>query len=212
MPAADPGASLQLTGQVGFWHPTGLELLLGQSCVAGDAPATPQDPAHPPSGVLRPDLTASACASTGPDRTQGRAHRPQEALARRRARRPRFTATGGITIRHIAGTLQPSPRRQVADEVAALAAHPDSFFTIPHFDGCRAVLIWGGAARGDHRRLAGVRTAPARPEFPRWPSCHPIGCHDSVALIGNADCAPARDLMTPRAPAMRAGVGWRRFA
>ena len=72
------------------------------------------------------------------------------------------------------------------DKEAALAAHPDSFFTIPHFDGCRAVLIWGGAARGDHRRLAGVRAAPARPEFPRRlassPSCHPIGRHDSVAL------------------------------
>ena len=29
----------------------------------------------------------------------------------------------------------------LADKEAALAAHPDSFFTIPHFDGYRAVLI-----------------------------------------------------------------------
>jgi hypothetical protein len=29
-----------------------------------------------------------------------------------------------------------------ADKEGALAAHPDSFFTIPHFDGYPAVLIW----------------------------------------------------------------------
>ena len=29
----------------------------------------------------------------------------------------------------------------LADKEAALAAHSDSFFTIPHFDGYRAVLI-----------------------------------------------------------------------
>jgi hypothetical protein len=29
----------------------------------------------------------------------------------------------------------------LADKEAALAAHPDSFFTIPHFDGYRAALV-----------------------------------------------------------------------
>ena len=54
---------------------------------------------------------------------------------------------------------------------------------------------------------------PGSPGFPRRlaspPSCHPIGRHDNVASIGNADCALARDLMTPRRPAMWPGVGLR---
>jgi hypothetical protein len=80
----------------------------------------------------------------------------------------------------------------LADMEAALAAHPDSFLKIPHFDGYRAGLIrlpqvTGAALReAMTRRLAGVRAAPARPGFPRRlaspPSCHPIGRHDSVPL------------------------------
>ena len=38
MPAADPGASLQLTGQADFWHPTGASLQIGGRPTSG----TPQ--------------------------------------------------------------------------------------------------------------------------------------------------------------------------
>ena len=56
----------------------------------------------------------------------------------------------------------------LAEKEAILAAHPDGFFTIPHFDGFAAVLIQlsthlgPGAARGADRRLAGVRATEAR--------------------------------------------------
>ena len=56
----------------------------------------------------------------------------------------------------------------LGEKEAVLAANPDAFFTIPHFDGYSAVLIQlpglrPGAARCDHRWLAGLRAARARP-------------------------------------------------
>ena len=62
----------------------------------------------------------------------------------------------------------PSGSRTSARKRPVLAANPGAFFTIPHFDGYSAVLIQlrqfrPGAARRDHRRLAGLRRARPGP-------------------------------------------------
>jgi hypothetical protein len=178
----------------------------------GDTLATPHDPAHPPSGVLRPDLTASACASTGPGPDPGPgapaaggpgAPPGTETAVRRHGRNHRPPHR-----RHATAVSTPTGSRQGG----ALAAYPDSFFTIPHFHGYRTVLIWA-ALREAITGLAGVRTAPARPDLlAGWPARRRVtrsGVMTVSPSIGNADCAPVRDVMTPRAPAMRAGVGLR---
>jgi hypothetical protein len=78
----------------------------------GVLPATPHDPALPPSGVLRSGIL--------PHQRVDPADRPEPG----------------------AGYWQQKDQTaDLADEEAALAAHSDSFFTIPHFDGYRAVLI-----------------------------------------------------------------------
>jgi hypothetical protein len=57
----------------------------------------------------------------------------------------------------------------LGEKEAMLAAHPEAFFTIPHFDGYSAILIQlqhvaaGGARRGRDRRLAGLRAARPGP-------------------------------------------------
>jgi hypothetical protein len=87
--------------------------LLWRSCVAGDTPATPHDPAHPPSGVLRSDPMASTCASTGPDRTQCQPHEAPAVPPGTETAAHRHTRHTRITARYIAGMRQASPRRQV---------------------------------------------------------------------------------------------------
>jgi hypothetical protein len=83
--------------------------------------------------------------------------------------------------------------RAIADvarrTACALAAHPGSFFTIPHFDGYRAVLIRLPQVTGVALReaitdgwLACARLARISSPVSSPPSCHPIGRHDSVAL------------------------------
>ena len=57
----------------------------------------------------------------------------------------------------------------LTEKEAVLAANPDAFFTIPHFDGYAAVLIQlkdvstQALRDSDHRRLAGLRPGPPRP-------------------------------------------------
>jgi len=66
----------------------------------------------------------------------------------------------------------------LADKEAALAAHPDSFFTIPHFDGYRAVLV----------RLPQVTWAALREAITDgWLACAPPGSPG----ISSPDSQPA---------------------
>ena len=61
--------------------------------------------------------------------------------------------------------------QDLEEKEAILAEHRAGFFTIPHFDGYAAVLIEladgerAGPARGDPRRLARLRPAPAHQPY-----------------------------------------------
>jgi hypothetical protein len=63
-------------------------------------PGNAAGPAHPPAGPCGRGPAASARA---PPPARGQAHRPQKARPRRRARKPRLTATSGTTARHATG-------------------------------------------------------------------------------------------------------------
>src|ERR1035438_8873168 len=65
MPAADSGASLQLTGQADFWHPTGCRSRVNWPPPADRGPGSPMSPGEPgptsrPSGGGRYGLVSTA--------------------------------------------------------------------------------------------------------------------------------------------------------
>ena len=64
-------------------------------------PGNAAGPAHPPAGPCGRGPAASARA---PHPARDQAHRPQKARPRRRARKPRLTATSGTTARHATGS------------------------------------------------------------------------------------------------------------
>ena len=159
-------------------------------------------PGTPPGNAARPRPPPQRGPAAGPDGISMRLHRsrsgpdrwrrPQEALARRRARRRRLTAMGG----HPPATSQARHSR----------LHPDSFFR--SHTSTAAPLSSSGAALREAITGGWMPCAPPRLTWnflAGWPARRRVtrsGVMTVSPSIGNADRAPVRDLMTPRRPAI----------